>query len=43
IAAGSGTKVQDVNALLKQYEETKKLLKAFGGGKRQKMRMPGIF
>ena len=43
IAAGSGTKVQDVNALLKQYEETKKLLKAFGGGKRPKMRMPGIF
>lgn len=27
IALGSGTKVQDVNRLLKQYEETRKLLK----------------
>lgn len=43
IAAGSGTKVQDVNALLKQFEDTKKLLKAFGGGKKPKFRMPGIF
>lgn len=43
IAAGSGTRVQDVNALLKQYEDTKKLLKAFGGGKKPKFKMPGIF
>ncbi len=31
IAAGSGTKVQDVNRLLKQYEQSQALLKQFGG------------
>jgi len=43
IAAGSGTRVQDVNSVLKQYEETKKLLKAFSGGRKPKLKMPGIF
>ena len=44
IAAGSGTRVQDVNSLLKQYEETKKMMKrAFAMGGKSKMRMPGIF
>jgi signal recognition particle subunit SRP54 len=31
IAAGSGTSVQEVNKLLKQFEETKKMMKQFGG------------
>ncbi len=30
IAAGSGTTVQDVNRLMKNYEQTKKLMKRFG-------------
>lgn len=30
IAAGSGTRVQDVNALLKQFEQTRKMLKQIG-------------
>ncbi len=30
IAVGSGTKVQDVNALLKQFEQTRKMLKQLG-------------
>lgn len=43
IAAGSGSKVQDINKLLKQFTETKKMLKQFGGsammkkGKKGKM------
>lgn len=31
IAAGSGTRVQDVNRLLKQFEQTKKMMKQLGG------------
>ena len=34
IAAGSGTNVQDVNQLLKQFEQTKLLMKQIKGGKR---------
>ncbi len=34
IAAGSGTTVQDVNQLLKQFEQTKQMMKQFKGGKR---------
>ena len=30
IAQGSGTKIQDVNRLLKQFHQTKKLMKQFG-------------
>ena len=33
IAAGSGMKVEDVNKLLKQFEEMKKFMKKFGGNK----------
>ncbi len=33
IAAGSGTKPQDVNGLLKQFAETQKLMKAFAEGR----------
>jgi signal recognition particle subunit SRP54 len=32
IAKGSGTKVQDVNKLLNQFEQMKKMMKMFGGG-----------
>ncbi len=32
IAAGSGTQVSDVNQLLKQYEDMKKMMKQFGIG-----------
>lgn len=31
IAAGSGTKVQDVNKLIKQFEQTKEMMKKFTG------------
>ena len=44
IAAGSGTSVEEINRLLKQFEQTKTLMKQFTGGgkrgKRGKMRMP---
>lgn len=36
IAAGSGTTVEDVNRLLRQYEQTNKLMKQFSSGKFQK-------
>ena len=41
IAAGSGTRVQDVNRLLKQFAQTQKLMKQFsrGGKKKQMQRM----
>ncbi len=31
IAAGSGTSIQDVNKLLKNFEQTKKMMKQFAG------------
>ncbi|MCH5213046.1 MAG: signal recognition particle protein [Oscillospiraceae bacterium] len=37
IAKGSGTRVQDVNQLLKQFEEMQKMMKQFSGGKQQRM------
>lgn len=43
IARGSGTKVQDVNRLLKQFEETKKMVRQFtelGQGKNKKLKLP---
>ncbi|MCI8349665.1 MAG: signal recognition particle protein [Oscillospiraceae bacterium] len=43
IAAGSGTTVQDVNMLLRQFEQMQKMFKLFGGkkgGKRRRMMMP---
>ena len=41
IATGSGTRVQDVNRLLKQFSQTQKLMKQFsrGGKKKQMQRM----
>ncbi len=45
IATGSGTRVEDVNRLLKQFAQTRKLMKTLGGGggkamKRLAARMP---
>ena len=37
IAKGSGTKVNDVNQLLKQFNQTKKMMKQMAGGKGKKM------
>jgi signal recognition particle subunit SRP54 len=48
IAKGSGTNVQDVNNLLKQYAQARKMMKSFTGqagllGKRMgKMKFPGL-
>ncbi len=46
IARGSGTSIQDVNRLLKQFEEMKKMMKQMSGmaGKKgkKKMSMPGL-
>jgi signal recognition particle subunit SRP54 len=47
IAKGSGTSVQEVNQLLKQYGQAKKMMKSFSGGfmgkKLGKMKLPGGF
>jgi signal recognition particle subunit SRP54 len=32
IAAGSGTSVQEVNRFIKQFEQTRKMMKKFAGG-----------
>ncbi len=42
IAAGSGTKVEDVNQLLKQFEQMQKMMKQMGlvGKGKKKMRIP---
>ncbi|MBR4172858.1 MAG: signal recognition particle protein [Clostridia bacterium] len=37
IAKGSGTRVQDVNELLKQVEQMNKMMKQFSGGKQARM------
>lgn len=37
IAKGSGTRVQDVNQLLKQFAEMQKMMKQFSGGKQQRI------
>jgi signal recognition particle subunit SRP54 len=44
IARGSGTRVQDVNRLLKQFEESRKLMKQFAdlGSKKGRRGMPPI-
>ena len=48
IAAGSGTQVQDVNRLLKQFDQMQKMMKRMGKGGLQRMlrdvkgRLPGI-
>jgi signal recognition particle subunit SRP54 len=41
IASGSGTSIQDINQLLKQFEGVRKMMKSMTGGKgKGKMRMP---
>ncbi|MBE6700444.1 MAG: signal recognition particle protein [Ruminococcaceae bacterium] len=42
IAAGSGTSVEQINRLIKQFEQTKQLMKQFTGGSKKKFgrRMP---
>jgi signal recognition particle subunit SRP54 len=44
IARGSGTSVQDVNRLLKQYAQLRKVMKQFKGleGKAGRLRLPGF-
>ena len=47
IARGSGTSVEDVNRLLKQFAQARKMMKSFGGGggkamKRLAARMPQV-
>ena len=42
IAQGSGTRLQDVNQLMKQFADLQKVMKQFSGG-RLKGRMPGMF
>ena len=43
IAAGSGTSVQEVNQVLKQYADMRKMMKQYGGHARTKMRGLGKF
>jgi len=40
IAAGSGTQVQDVNRLVKNYDQMKKMMKRMGKGRRGGMGLP---
>ena len=40
IAAGSGTTVQEVNLLLKQFDQARDMMKKMVGGNKRKMRMP---
>lgn len=42
IAKGSGTTVQDVNRLLKQFEESKKMMRMLSGGNKLMRKMPGM-
>jgi signal recognition particle subunit SRP54 len=42
IAGGSGTTIQDVNQLLKQYREMQKMLKALSSGRMKGFRLPGM-
>ena len=43
IAAGSGTTVEQVNRLLKQYEQTKDMMKKFMGGGKKNRKFRGMF
>jgi len=45
VAAGSGTRVEDVNRLLKQFREMQKMVKMMtgkGGGRKKRGTMPGM-
>ncbi|HVL64501.1 MAG TPA: signal recognition particle protein [Actinomycetota bacterium] len=41
IAQGSGTSVQDVNQLVKQFEQVRKMVKSLSGGRKGTPRLPG--
>ncbi|MBQ1984955.1 MAG: signal recognition particle protein, partial [Clostridia bacterium] len=41
IAAGSGTSVEEINKILKQFDQMKKLMKQFTGNQKQMRRMMG--
>ena len=43
IAQGSGTTIRDVNQLVKQFDQVRKMMKQLSGGKGGKMKMPGGF
>ncbi|MGI6148892.1 MAG: signal recognition particle protein [Firmicutes bacterium] len=43
IAQGSGTRVQDVNRLLKQFEQTRMLMKQLTGSEKGRRRSKGMF
>ena len=40
VAAGSGTTVQDINLLLKQFEQARQMMKQMMGGGKHRMRLP---
>jgi signal recognition particle subunit SRP54 len=42
IARGSGTTTQDVNGLLKEFEQARKMMKSMMGGGRKMPRIPGM-
>jgi signal recognition particle subunit SRP54 len=42
IARGSGTTTQDVNGLLKEFEQARKMMKSMMGGGRKMTRIPGM-
>jgi signal recognition particle subunit SRP54 len=42
IARGSGTSVGDVNALLKQFDQTRKMMKQLTGGRGKLPKLPGL-
>ena len=42
IAQGSGTTMADVNRLMKQFEDTRKMMKAVAGGGMKMPKMPGM-
>ena len=42
IAAGSGTDVQEINRLLKQFDETRKMMKMMQGNKNMGRMMGGM-
>ena len=43
IAAGSGTRVQDINRLLKQFRDTKQMMKQLGAMERTSRKRKGLF
>ena len=41
IARGSGSTIHDVNQLVKQFDQVRKMMRSLAGGKGKKMRLPG--